>query len=169
MKKFVTGMMIIGLTSLGFAQSPDGETSTFELEDVTVTPANLEYLNATKDPHTPDVARELQYKAAGFVVADMPDFDADATDPIEILFMASNGKLLAAYDTDGQILFTNERFENVVLPLEIRKIVFSENKGWQMAENQYRSSYNNKEVKKRYKINLTDGNTTKQMVINLKN
>ncbi len=155
MKKFVTGMIILGLTSLSFAQSSGEDMSTFELEDVTLSPANLEYLNATSNETTPKVARELQYKAAAFEVSEMPGFDADATNPIEILFRASNGKLLAAYDTEGRILYTNEKFENVVLPLKVREIVFGENHGWQMAENQYRCTYNKDlAIRRKYTISL---------------
>lgn len=168
MKKFVTTMIILGLTSLGFAQSTEEDVSTFELEDVTVSPANLDYLRATRDETTPEVARELQYKAAAFAVTEMPGYDAKATDPIEILFRASNGKLIAAYDTQGKILYTNEKFENVVLPLKIREMVFSDNNGWQMAENQYRCTYDkDRAIKKKYKIDLTDGEAKKQLVINV--
>ena len=168
MKKFVSTVIIAGLCSLGIAQESTEGISTLELEDVTVSPANISYLNTTKNKNNPEIARELQQKAAAFDVTEMPGYSPKATLPIEVLFRASNGRLLAAYDTKGKILFTNENFENVVLPMAVREMVFSENDGWQMKDNQYLCVYtDNQVVKRRYKINLTDGDATKKLVINL--
>ncbi|HMB64223.1 MAG TPA: hypothetical protein VKN36_14180 [Eudoraea sp.] len=170
MKKVVLGMFVLGLTSLAFSQETGESFSTVELKDVTVSAANLHYLNSVRDQYTPEVVKELQEKAASYDVTSNAGFDKKTKDSFEVVFKASNGDIITYYNRSGKILSARENFNNVVLPMKVRKKAFQDNDGWVMSGNRYFSLYHNDDIiNKVYRIKLRNGNLQKNLVIDMLN
>ena len=94
--------------------------------------------------------------------------DPKSEAPFEVIFKASNGDLIALYNNDGKIKSAREKFQNVTLPMSIRKQVFASNGEWTMDRNQFFSVYReDKLVKKRYKVFLSNGEKRKKVIIDL--
>lgn len=170
MRKVVVGMLVLGLTSLGFSQESQETISTVKLRDVTVSSVNVNYLQSVSDKNTPKVARELQEKAASYNVKSKDEFDKREGKPFEVMFKATNGNIVADYNRDGEILATRENFKNVALPLEIRKRAMQGNEGWKMVDTRYVSMYQDNDITdKFYKIKLKNQSLKKNLVIDLLN
>jgi hypothetical protein len=72
-----------------------------------------------------------------------------------VSFRSSKGYLDANYSKDGTLVNSHQMFKDVVLPLEIRRAVYTNYKGWTMVKNKYvansKSDKLNKEI---YRIDL---------------
>ncbi|MBT8304804.1 MAG: DUF3450 domain-containing protein, partial [Bacteroidia bacterium] len=112
MKSLITGLLFVGLTSLGVAQNNGIEQ--VELSEVNVTPLNLTYLNTVQDTDTPEKVKELENVASRYDVTESPVFNKKF-EAYEVIFKETDGKIVATYDQNGKILSSMERFSNVVL------------------------------------------------------
>ena len=108
MKKFIVGLLVLGLTSPLLAQVPKVE----ELSEVVVTAVNYKYLNATDSKEVAIPVQMLERKVAAFNLEDA-EFYQDDSDFYYVSFYIPEGKIVAAYNPDGEILRTIERFEDV--------------------------------------------------------
>lgn len=154
MKKLVFGLFVIGLTTQMYSQI----TKTEELSEVTVYATNYKYLNDmdTKEEASLPVAM-LQRKVAAFNVKDS-EFYQDDYDLYHINFFIPEGKILAAYDADGKLIRTAERFKNINLPNVVRESVLERFPEWTITKDIYLVNYHeDKGVSKKYKLKLENG------------
>jgi hypothetical protein len=72
-----------------------------------------------------------------------------------ISFRSSKGYLDANYSKDGKLGYSHQMFKDVLLPLEIRRELYNNYKGWTMVKNKYVASGNGDKLNKEiYRINL---------------
>lgn len=147
-------MLCVGLASPAWSQI----IKTEELSEVVVYATNYKYLNslASEDPAAIPV-QMLERKVAAFDLEDS-EYYQDDYDYYQISFFIPDGKILAAYDRDGKILRTIEKFENVKLPESVANAVVDRFPGWVVSEDIYLVRYHeDKGVTKTYKLTLTNG------------
>ncbi|MCM8570417.1 nicotinate-nucleotide adenylyltransferase [Gramella jeungdoensis] len=154
MKRLLIGLLVLGLSPQLFAQVR-------ELSEVTVYATNYKYLN---DVNTEEVAsipvKELEAKVANFNVKES-EFYHDDYDEYVISFYIPQGKILAAYDKDGKILRTAERFKNINLPLAVKNAIVGRFPGWTVTEDNYMVIfYDDRGSYKKYKLKLQNGEKT---------
>ncbi|EAR02603.1 nicotinic acid mononucleotide adenylyltransferase [Maribacter sp. HTCC2170] len=153
MKKFLIGLFVIGLTSQVFAQIPKVE----ELSEVVVTAVNYKYLNAIDSKEVAIPVKMLERKVAAYNVKDS-DFYQDDFGFYYVSFYIPEGKIVAAYNTKGEIIRTIERFEDVKLPTAVRNAVAERFPKWKVVNDVYRVTYNQKKgANKSYKVKLKNG------------
>lgn len=126
--------------------------------------ANYRYLNSVDDDKNALPVKRLQREVAAFDLKSSEYYE-DEYDSYFISFYIPEGEILAAYDKDGNLLRTAEKYKNVKLPAEVAKTVAEKYPGWTIAKDVYLVSYyENKAVtNKTYKIILENG--TKRMRI----
>ncbi|MFZ0489643.1 MAG: nicotinate-nucleotide adenylyltransferase [Salegentibacter sp.] len=157
MKKLILGLFIFGLTSPLFAQINDNVQ---ELSEVTVVATNYKYLSQANSREAAVPVKMLQEKVANFDLKSSPYY-RDDYDFYDITFFIPEGKILAAYDRDGKVLRTVERYENSALPREVITAVTKRFPGWTIAKDIYLVNYHEtKGMKKRYKLRLENGDKT---------
>ena len=81
-----------------------------------------------------------------------------------IYFKAPVGKILAAYDSNGDIIRTQEKFVDIQLPLKVSNSVVDNYPGWKVTGDIYLVKYhrNKEDVSKTYKLFIAkDGKTKK--------
>ncbi len=89
------------------------------------------------------------------------EFYEDGSDFYRVYFYIPDGKIVAAYDRDGKILYTIEKFKNVALPNDVASAVAERFPGWKIAKDVYKVNYDNKlGALKQYKIVLENGKKT---------
>lgn len=152
MKKFVVGLLVMGLTSPIFAQVT-------ELPEVEITTVNYKYLNTVDTEDTALNVKMLQKKVAMYNIKDT-ELYSDDYDTYEVSFYIPDGKIVAAYDKNGKITRTIEKFKNVKLPKAVRESVFKRYPGWALAKDIYRVTYHKDNAKKVYKVTLKNGDKT---------
>jgi len=152
------GILIFGLAIQTFAQ-----VRTEKLSEVVIAATNYKYLNKTGLENASIPVSLLEQKVASFDLKNS-DFYQDDYDYYEITFYIPEGYILAAYDKNGEILRTAERFNDVALPQEVITAVAKRFPNWVLKKDVYLVSYyESGNISKKYKITLE--NEDKRMKI----
>ncbi|WP_041801231.1 nicotinate-nucleotide adenylyltransferase [Flagellimonas ruestringensis] len=162
--------IVLTLLSMGFAISLQSQIiKTEELSEVIVYATNYKYLNNVDTEEEASIPVEmLRRKVAAFDVKDS-EFYQDDYDLYNINFFIPEGKILAAYDKDGKIIRTAERFKNINLPNSVKKAILDRFPEWTISKDVYRVTYHNeKGVSKKYKLKLENGDKTLRVKVDEK-
>lgn len=152
MKKLIISLIIFGLTIPVFSQ-----IRTEKLSEVVIAATNYKYLNKTGLENASIPVSLLEQKVASFNLKDA-EFYADDYDTYEVTFYIPEGYILAAYDKNGEILRTVERFNDVTMPREVITSVSKRFPNWVIKKDVYLVSYyESGEITKKYKITLENG------------
>ena len=116
MKKLLIGLLALGLTTqFMFAQE-------IELAEVRLD-VNYKYLDAIESQDVAVPVKILEKKVAFYDVKNSEVY-SEEFDKFNVTFSIPEGQIVAAYDKDGKILRTIERFKNITLPVSVRNAVF---------------------------------------------
>ena len=154
MKKLIIGLFLFGLTTQIFAQIT-------KLPEVTIKAVNYKYLSAVDQN-----VEEINVLNLAEVVAKynlkFTDLYNDEFDSYSVTFYIPDGHIVAAYDDNGKLLRTIEKFKNVRLPMSIREKVMEKFPNWVIANDVYTVKYESKDgvAKKQYKMKLTNSGET---------
>lgn len=153
MKKLLLGLLVLGLTTQFYAQVVDDQL----LPEVEVHAMNYKYLNSIDNKSATLDIRKLEQEVANYDLQSA-DFYVEDYDLYKVTFYIPDGVILAAYDNEGVILYTIERFEDTKLPIEVIKSVNKKFPGWTVSKDIYKLSYTKKHgAIKTYKITLDNG------------
>lgn len=158
MKKLIIGLMIFGLTSQVFSQI-------IELDEVIITAVNYKYMNAVDSDDVPIPVKYLEEKVASFDLKNA-EFYSDEYELYNVQFYIPDGKILVAYDQNGKVIRTIEKFKNVKLPEVVRLAVLERFPNWAISSDVYRVSYNDGKTKKEYKVVLKNGEEKLRVKLN---
>lgn len=154
MKKSLLILFLFGLISSLSAQITEPE----ELKEVELVAVNYKYLDATTSDQVAVPVKMLQEKVAKFDIT-REDFYQDEYSVYEVNFFIPMGTILAAYDRDGKLIRTIERFKNISVPDAVREAVMEQYPKWEIIKDVYLVNYHDKKgVEKRYKLKLQNGN-----------
>jgi hypothetical protein len=127
------------------------------LPEVTVVSTNYKYLKSVADQTVAEPVKILERRAAAYDVKSS-DFYEDEYDNYFISFYIPQGEILAAYDNNGKILRTVEKFKNIGLPVPVRESVAQRFPQWSISKDAYLVNYYNTEgATKVYKMLLQNG------------
>ena len=130
MKKIVLGLLALGLTTQVSAQI----IKTEELSEVTVVATNYKYLNNVNSEEVASIpVKMLERKVASYDIKNS-DFYQDDYDLYNITFFIPEGKILAAYDKDGKLIRTVERFKDINVPLAVKNAVLDRFPEWKISK-----------------------------------
>lgn len=155
MKKLIFGFVILGFVFNTYAQ----KIKTEELSEVVIAATNYKYLNKTGIENASVPVTLLEQKVASYDITSS-EFYNDEYDSYVVSFYIPEGKILAAYDKDGTILRTIERFKNIKLPREVLNSVAKQYPNWIFDKNHYIVNYydsSSGNITKKYKITLKNG------------
>ena len=151
MKKSILSLIIFCLTFGMYSQIT-------QLPEVVITAVNYKYLNAVENEDTDISVQMLQEQVAMYDLKNS-ELYGDEYDTYTVSFYIPDGKILAAYDKNGEIIRTIERFQNVKLPKDVRNAVYKRFPNWSLEKDVYLVNYhkNNEKVSKQYKVKLKNG------------
>ncbi len=160
MKKLLLGLFVIGLTTqFGLTtQSFSQVISDGMLPEIEVHAFNYKYLNSIDNSSAAVPVKLLQQKVANYDIK-KSELYSDDYDYYDVSFYIPEGKIVAAYDGDGKLIKTIEKFKNIKVPKEVSKSVAKRFPGWIISKDVYKVSYQkNKGVaKQEYKLTLENG------------
>ncbi len=172
MKKFVIGLMFLGLASQGFTQEEDKEASSkgVLLTGVTVSPViNSEYLAEVQEGVYSSLVLSLEDQVARFDMAKSPIhriYKVPAKE-YKISFRQANALIKAAFDNSGGLLWSFEKYKNIACPENVRNTLITEYGEWKMKSNTYFVHYSKEgELRRVYKIELENGNKKQAIELN---
>ena len=154
MKNLILGLFVFGLTTQVFPQE-------IELPAVEIEAVNYKYLYAVSTEDTDPQVKKLEEHVSTYDVTQSEYYDDDY-DSYTISFYIPDGRIAAAYDKNGKLLRTIEKFNNVKLPRAVNKAVAKRFPGWKLDKNVYKVSYKiqNEGATKIYKMKLSNGDKT---------
>lgn len=152
MKKLILSLLILGLTTSSFAQE-----KTEQLSEVFISATNYKYLDKVDSKEVAVPVELLERKVATFNLQNA-DFYQDDYDLYYVSFYIPEGKILAAYDKQGNVIRTAERFKDIELPAQVVKAVKKRFPNWAITQDVYIVNYHEKKgAKKSYKLKLKNG------------
>lgn len=164
MKKFIVGLLVLGLTSQVFAQVTEVE----QLSEVVVLAVNYKYLNSVDNSEAAIPVQMLERKVAAFDVQEQ-DYYIDDYDYYTVSFFIPDGKIVAVYSPEGEVLRTIEKFENTKLPKDVNKALVERFPNWELVSDVYRVNYSDsKGASKTFKLKLKNGDKTMRVKMNEK-
>ncbi|AUC81252.1 nicotinate-nucleotide adenylyltransferase [Lacinutrix sp. Bg11-31] len=151
MKKVLFILIALGLTSQVYAQDP------IELEEIVIS-VSYKYLNAAYSPDSDSRVKTLEKEVALYDIKNA-EFYSDEYDNYSVSFFIPDGKIVAAYNKEGDVIRTIERFEDVKLPKDVRDAVAKRFPNWSIVKDVYSVKFHkgNNVAKKQYKIKLKNG------------
>lgn len=165
MKKFLLGLLIMGLANPVFSQIRKTE----QLSEVVVHATNYKYLTSANSEEVASIpVKLLEQKVANFDLKNSEFYEDEYAEYV-ISFYIPEGKVLAAYDKDGKLLRTAERYKDIDLPRSIKESVAIRFPGWTITKDMYLVTfYDQKGISKRYKLKLENGNKSLRVKMNEK-
>jgi hypothetical protein len=162
MRKLLILALAIGLSTQFYAQViNDGM-----LPEVEVRATNYKYLNSVDNSEAVVPIKLLRDMAAKFDVKSS-EFYEDGNDFYRVYFFIPEGKIVAAYDRDGKILYTVEKFKDTALPHDVSSAVKERFPGWKIEKDVYRVNYHaEKGATQSYKVVLKNGSKTLRVKLN---
>jgi hypothetical protein len=139
------------------------------LPEITVT-ARYKYLNAVSPEETAQPVNMLEQYAAAYDVKGATFYE-DEFDHYFVSFYIPQGKILAVYSKEGNLLRTVENYNNAALPNHILQSVAREYPDWAISKGVYLVTYRENGgglTKKVYKLVLEKGDMRKKVKINEK-
>lgn len=161
MKKIVLGLFVFGLTIQSFAQE-------IEILEVDIAPASYKYLDkVAKDSTEMSSAQPVklfQQRPAIFNLENSKYYE-DQYENYFLSFYIPEGKILASYDAEGNILRKIEKLKNTEIPPVVAKAIVDKYPGWTVSENVYLVNFHDEinEVRKEYKILLERGSQRRRV------
>jgi len=157
MKKLILGLFIFGLTTQINAQIT-------ELPE-TVISINYKYMDAIYDDEMPTHIQKLKDEVLNYNHKELSKLYDNEDDIYNVSFDIPEGKIVVAYDKNGRIVKTFEKYNNVRLPLEVMQAVAERFPNWQIVEDVYFIKYHNENdsLLKQYKIKIK--NADKQLTL----
>ena len=77
----------------------------------------------------------------------------------QVTFSSNKGYLEAKFSKDGELTGTAQNFKNILVPLNVRRELYTNYKGWNMVKNTYTASGKSDQIDKElYRIKLKNGN-----------
>ena len=153
--KFVQKLQVVVFiclaTTLTYAQNV--------LPEIVIRAANYKYLDAVSAEESSQPINMVEQAAAAYDMKGQ-EFYEDEYDKYFVSFIIPEGKILAAYDKDGTLLRTAERYSEVALPMKVKQAVATKYPGWYISEDVYLVNYQANEgvTRKLYKLLLETGN-----------
>lgn len=159
MKKIFFGLIFFSLTLVTYSQIE-------KIDEVTITAVNYKYINAVEDESTDLNIQMLQEKVAMYDLKNS-ELYSDEYDTYTVSFYIPEGKILVAYDKNGKVLRTIEKFKNIKLPKKIKNAIAKRFPNWSVEEDVYFVNYHHRYIdktRKLYKVKLKN----KDQVIRVK-
>ncbi len=138
------------------------------LPEITITAPNYKYLDAVSPEEAAPPVNMVEQYAATYDIKGA-EFYEDEYDNYVVSFFIPEGKILAAYNKEGKLLRTAEKFKNVAVPMEILQEVTKKFPKWSVSKDVYRVNYYDEKghaTQKLYKLLLQDGNKKMRIKVN---
>lgn len=152
MKNLITCIFGLALMFTSNAQITDVQ----QLNEVVVVATNYKYFNQVDKKQESVPVKMLEAKVATYNLKDSPYYQDDYA-LYYINFFIPEGSILAAYDRDGNIVRTVERFKDVRLPNAVIQSIAKQYPNWAISKDVYLVNYkDHKGAEKTYKVRLTN-------------
>lgn len=145
--------LFLGLIFIGFTYQINAQA--VELPETLIS-VNYKYLEAIDVSHIPNRVKKLEEEVLNYKNIDQSKLYDDEHDTYTVSFYIPEGKIVAAYDAQGKIIRTIEKYNNVRLPLVVMQSISKRFPNWGIVEDVYLIKYQCDEdnLKQVYKVKI---------------
>lgn len=164
MKTLIFSLLLIAATGLGHAQEItqlEEAKVGFAPLDAKITRDGDSFSYKVEETYTGEFSKDaIAFMKANFNIQNfIAETAGENYDSYLITLRSGNGYLSADFDKEGNLVKTYQKFQNIVLPLDVRREVYMGNKGWTMTSNKYVAFGKGDLLEKEsYRIRLENGN-----------
>lgn len=138
------------------------------LPEVIISAVRYKYLSAVDQKDVAQPVKMLERQAATYDVKKSELYEDDYGTYF-VSFYIPEGNILAAYDKDGRLLRTVEKYKDIALPKAVASAIVTKYPDWRMAKDVYLVNYNEgSPAKKIYKVTLEKGDQRMKVKTNEK-
>ena len=161
MRKLLLILILLGFSTQVFGQVEE------TLPEVEVLGFHFKYIDAMGDEiDAPAVVKKLHEHVGNFDILESDVYDLEM-DNYQFTFEIPQGRILAGYDKEGELLWTVERFKDVKPPYNVLKKVALEYPGWAFDKTFYTIRYNEDSgATKKYKVIISKDGKKKRITLN---
>lgn len=160
-------LLMLATILAGFGMQSSAQVTT--LREVKVVASTYKYLNAADNKEMAPAVQMLEEKAANYDVKKSEFYNEDY-DGYSISFYIPDGNILAAYDENGKLIRTAEKYKDTKLPPAVRDAVAQRFPNWHISKNVYQVNYyeSKGQADKTFKIVLENGDKRMKLKVNEK-
>ncbi|OQP63869.1 nicotinate-nucleotide adenylyltransferase [Niastella vici] len=161
--KHSISMLVAAIFALGYAVPVLAQEV---LPEVTVVATNYKYLKSVGGKEVAQPVQTLQRTAAAYDVK-KSEYYEDDYETYFVSFYIPDGEILAAYDKNGKLIRTAEKYKNVKLPAAVTNAVAKRFPNWKISNDTYQVIYyDEKGSNKKYKLLLENGDKRMKVKVN---
>ncbi len=166
MKKFLLGLCILGLTNLISAQN-DLAMATANDNDITIKTSKIKnesyVMNTSNETmHLATRIKKLQKIAATYDISKESIYSNNKSVTYDVVFEANENYIKAVYDHNGEIIKSEEYYEDVRIPYDLTSQLAKDYPGWSFNKSNCKIFYSKEKASKfTYTIVLKKGNKSK--------
>ena len=157
MKRF-----IVTLVCMFFAYTVKAQDITFVNDEVSslkiAENSTSNYFNSVNNVDAPTITKELQNEVLKFNIETLSDFSKTERSFYTVTFKRKQGNITATYNSDGELISTNEHYKNIALPLDVRIKLAKKYPQWEFGNNHLNIKYNNGIASYNYSVTLLKNN-----------
>lgn len=147
-------IVLMSVLALGFAMQTIAQET---LPEIMVKAVRYKYLSAVDHKDLAIPVKMLEKRAAEYNVRNA-DFYEEDYDTYFVSFYLPEGEILAAYDKDGKLLSTVEKYKDITLPRAVRTAIIQRFPHWDINKDFYLVEYfQDQGATKVYKVTLQNG------------
>lgn len=162
MKKSSINILLIVMTSAGFAQFSSTKLDQSYLKEEASLNTNIEYLNEVQNSETPRQVRQLEEVVTLLNLSRFPQFEKGGDSNINVTFKSYLGRITALYDANGKIISVTEQFKNFALPYEVAVAILKAYPEWEITKSIYKMKYiTGQGPKKDFRVQISNGGEAK--------
>lgn len=174
MKTLIFSIVLVLCAGFIQAQNTESQRQIIELDEARIffSPVSLNEENSYSIAVLENYSGEFEKNPLAFMkknfniwefISQVQDEDYDS---YLVSIRSRKGELQAEFDKVGNLLNTNQRFENILLPRDIRVQLYQDHKGWTMVKNVHVArSWKGIVNKNLYRITLQNGKEKKNLKI----
>lgn len=156
-------MVLISALALGFTMRAAAQEN---LPEIMVKAVRYKYLSAVDHKDLAIPVKMLEKRAAEYDVRKADYYEEDY-ETYFVSFYLPEGQILAAYDKDGKLLSTVEKYKDITLPRSVRLAIIDRFPHWDMNKDFYVVEYfHDQGATKVYKVTLENGDKRMKVKVN---
>ncbi|MFG6687772.1 hypothetical protein ACGK9U_14410 [Mariniflexile sp. HNIBRBA6329] len=137
-------------------------------ESIASVPPNLLYLKELLSNQSSDIIKKCRERLANYNLKSNSVYDDSEKAMYSVVFRNKQVNIIANYESDGSILYTQETYKGIRIPKELMVKISKVYPGWAFSKTTYHLSYNRKEGidNQFYKIQISNGKKKKILRFN---
>ena len=126
---------------------------------------NIKYVDEVVSNVESNKIGKIQTMIANYNLENLDIYDSSEKSKYDVVFNETQCKIKVTYNSDGKILYSDEIYSNMRLPMSLVNVIINQYNNWSIINNEQQISYDLKKgTKKVYKVTITKDKELKTLI-----